>query len=171
MNQVSFYGGLVLIVIGLGLIVFGNRARGSKEESDSEIEIIGFRFRSKVPGAVVMAFGVVLMLISTRFPEQLFRTHEVRDFSQDGGIADFPCESHGTSTVIYTAPSGFKIISAQADTKDVVSTKTASARIISQDAHRVMAQADFEGKDKDFGLNCPGGGHGRVTVHGQFETE
>lgn len=72
----------------------------------------------------------------------------------------------------YKAPAGFRIVSAQADTKGVVGSKTAGAKITFQDAHQVNAQADFEGKDKEtLGLNCPGGGHGRVTVHGQIETE
>jgi hypothetical protein len=168
MNQVSFYGGVILLIVGLCILIFAHKG----PTAESSLEIFGFKFRSRVPAFVVMAFGIVLMLISTRFPEQLSIAHDVKEFSQDGGMADYPCEGHGTSTVTYKAPAGFRIASAQADTKDVVSTKNAGAKISAQDAHQVTAQAEFDGKDKDtLGLNCPGGGHGRVTVHGQIETE
>jgi hypothetical protein len=168
MNRVSFYGGVALLIVGICILIFARKA----PTAQSTIEIFGFKFRSRVPAFVVMAFGIVLMLISTRFPEQFSIARAVKDFSQDGGMANYPCEGRSTSTVTYKAPAGFRIVSAQADTKDVVSSKTASAKITSQDAHQVTAQADFEGKDKDtLGLNCPGGGHGRVTVHGQIETE
>jgi len=168
MNQVSFYGGIILLVLGLCILVFARTV----PTAESRIEILGFRFRSRVPAFVVMAFGIVLMLFSTRFPEQFSDKRQVQEFSQDGGMADYSCGSHVISTVTYRAPAGFKIVNAQADTKDVVSTKKADPKIPSQDAHQVVAQAEFDGKDNDtFGLNCPGGGHGRAMVHGQIETE
>jgi hypothetical protein len=164
MDEVSFYAGLALLVIGLCGLLFGHRVTAD----ESAIEFAG---RSRVPAFVVMSFGVVLMLISTRFPSRISKSHEVREFSQPGGMANFPCESHDTSHVIYRAPTGLKIVDAQADTRDVVSTKRSSVKITSQDDHQVTAQADFDGKDRDLGINCPGGGHGRVVVHGHIESE
>jgi hypothetical protein len=165
MNEVSFYGGLALLVIGLCVLLFSHRV----SNGESAIEFAGFAFRSRAPAFIVMAFGVVLMLISTRFPPHLFKPHELREFSQDGDMADYSCGSHGSSQVTFRAPPGYKVVNAQPDTKDVVSTKTATAKITSQDDHVVTARAEFDGKDNDtFGLNCPGGGHGRVTVRGQI---
>src|ERR1700756_585537 len=120
MDEVSFYAGLALLVIGLCGLLFGHRVT----TDESAIEFAG---RSRVPAFVVMSFGVVLMLISTRFPSRISKSHEVREFSQPGGMANFPCESHDTSHVIYRAPTGLKIVDAQADTRDVVSTKRSSA--------------------------------------------
>ena len=61
MNQIAFYGGMVLVVVGLSLWVF----RGGSPERNIIRLPGGVEFELNTPAFVVMAFGVVLVIIST----------------------------------------------------------------------------------------------------------
>lgn len=168
MERVAFYGGAALVVFGLLFLLFSRR----ESRGEHRFEFAGLKLRSRTPAFVVMAFGLGLMWISPQFPAPLTYAREPQVLLKDGSMVDYECGSHAVSTVEYTAPDGYMIVSAQPDTKDVVSTKTAAPKITSKDDRHVMAQADFDGKDRDtFGLNCPGGGHGRVSLRVEIQPE
>ncbi|MBR0861897.1 hypothetical protein JQ614_08245 [Bradyrhizobium diazoefficiens] len=168
MERIAFYGGAALVMFGLLFLVFSRR----EPRGEHRFEFGPFKLRSRTPAFVVMAFGLVLMWISPRFPVPMSYAREPQVITKDGGMVDYGCGSHAVSTVEYSAPAGYKIVSAQPDTKDVVSTKTATPKITSKDERHVAAQADFDGKDKDtLGLNCPGGGHGRVSLRIEIQPE
>jgi hypothetical protein len=61
MNEIAFYGGLVLVVVGLLLWVF---RVGSPERNIIKLPG-GIEFELNTLAFVVMAFGVVLVIIST----------------------------------------------------------------------------------------------------------
>ena len=49
--------------------------------------------------------------------------------------------------------------------------KSQSPTITKKDDHHVEAKADFRGRDKQLGLNCPSGGHGQAEVGGTIVKE
>jgi hypothetical protein len=62
-EQVAFYAGLLIIVVGLIVwVVRPNNAAGK-----SEIQFLGFKFSFDVPAFAVMIIGIVLMVLSPRF--------------------------------------------------------------------------------------------------------
>jgi hypothetical protein len=62
-DQVAFYAGLLITVIGLLVwVVRPNSAAGK-----SEIQFLGFKFSFDVPAFAVMIIGIVLMVLSPRF--------------------------------------------------------------------------------------------------------
>ena len=61
MNQIAFYGGMVLVVVGLLLWLF----RGGSPGRNIIRLPGGVEFELNTPAFVVMAFGVVLVIIST----------------------------------------------------------------------------------------------------------
>jgi len=96
---------------------------------------------------------------------------DVRPFSVLGDTVNFGCERGATSQVTYSAPSGFRILNAHAETYDTVGAKSASAVVVSNNGHTVAARADFFGRDLEWTRNCPGGGHGRVRLWGDYMHE
>jgi hypothetical protein len=96
---------------------------------------------------------------------------DVRNFSVLGDIVNFGCERGAASNASFSAPPGFRIMNANAETNDVVGAKSASARVISNDQHTASARADFFGRDLEWTRNCPGGGHGRVRLWGDYVHE
>ena len=67
MNRVAFYGGLLVIAIGLVVWI----VRPNSPSRASRIKLFGIELSSGVPAFVVMALGLALMISSTRFPEML----------------------------------------------------------------------------------------------------
>jgi hypothetical protein len=62
-EQIAFYAGLLIIVVGLIVwVVRPNNAAGK-----SEIQFLGFKFSFDVPAFAVMIIGIVLMVLSPRF--------------------------------------------------------------------------------------------------------
>jgi hypothetical protein len=45
------------------------------------------------------------------------------------------------------------------------------SRVVSNDQHTTAAKADFFGRDLEWTRNCPGGGHGRVRLSGDYVHE
>jgi hypothetical protein len=93
---------------------------------------------------------------------------DVRNFSILGDVVNFGCERGAASNASFSAPPGFRILNAHAETNDVVGAKSASASVISNDQHTASARADFFGRDLEWTRNCPGGGHGRVRLWGDY---
>jgi hypothetical protein len=96
---------------------------------------------------------------------------DVRNFSILGDVVNFGCERGAASNASFSAPPGFRILNAHAETNDVVGAKSASASVISNDQHTASARADFFGRDLEWTRNCPGGGHGRVRLWGDYVHE
>lgn len=62
-EEVAFYAGLLVIIVGLVVwVVRPNNAAGK-----SEIEFLGFKFSFDVAAFTVMIIGIVLMILSPRF--------------------------------------------------------------------------------------------------------
>jgi hypothetical protein len=180
MNQIAFYGGLVLVVVGLLLWIF----RGGSPERNIIKLPGGIEFELNTPAFVVMAFGVVLVIISTWIneapPTSVTKPSESaaptapssQPFDQLGDLVRFGCEQDATSHVTYDAPSGWKIANANASVgSNSGDVKSQSATITKKDDHHVEAKADFRGRDKQLGLNCPSGGHGQVEIKGTIVKE
>jgi hypothetical protein len=96
---------------------------------------------------------------------------DIQNFAVLGDTVNFGCERGATSNVVYIVPTGFRLVNAYADTAEVVGAKSASANIVSRDARTATAKADFLGRDLDWVHNCPGGGHGRVKLRGEYVQE
>lgn len=180
MNKIAFYGGLGLVFVGLLLSIF----RGGSPERNIIKLPGGIEFELQTPAFVVMAFGVVLVIISTWMNEvpttsinkpstpAAAKEASTQPFDRLGDLVRFGCEQDATSHVSYDAPPGWKITDANAsvgsNTGDV---KSQSATITKKDDHHVEAKADFRGRDKQFGLNCPSGGHGQAEIKGTILKE
>jgi hypothetical protein len=67
MNRVAFYVGLIVFVIGLIVWI----VRPQKSSGRSTIKFLGFEFSLDTPAFVVMVLGIVLMVLSQGFPENL----------------------------------------------------------------------------------------------------
>ena len=67
MNRVAFYGGLIVLVVGLVVWI----ARPDRSSNASTIKFFGIELSSGVPAFVVMALGIVLMVLSLQFPTYL----------------------------------------------------------------------------------------------------
>jgi hypothetical protein len=67
MNRVAFYGGFVVLVIGLVVWI----VRPNHPSRTSKIKFFGIELTSGVPAFAVMALGLILMILSVRFPEAL----------------------------------------------------------------------------------------------------
>jgi hypothetical protein len=96
---------------------------------------------------------------------------DVRSFSVLGDMVNFGCERGADSYASFSPPPGFRILNAHADTVEVVGAKSVSATVTSKQDHAVNARADFFGRDLDWVHNCPGGGHGRLRLSGDFVHE
>jgi hypothetical protein len=96
---------------------------------------------------------------------------DIRPFSVVGDVVNFGCERGAVSNATFTTPPGFRLVNAHAETAEVVGAKSASANIVSKDEHTVSAKADFFGRDLEWTRNCPGGGHGRVRLWGDYVRE
>lgn len=96
---------------------------------------------------------------------------DVGNFSILGDTVNFGCERGATSNATYTVPPGFRLLNAHAETYDVVGAKSANANVLSKDGRSATAKADFFGRDLDWVHNCPGGGHGRVRLWGDYVRE
>jgi hypothetical protein len=68
MNKVAFYGGLILMLVGLLVWI----VRPNQRTGRSEISFFGAKFMFDTPAFAVMVIGLALMLFSPRFPDQLF---------------------------------------------------------------------------------------------------
>jgi hypothetical protein len=96
---------------------------------------------------------------------------DVQPFSVLGDTVNFGCERGANSNVSFSPPPGFRILNAHADTVEVVGAKSVSATVTSKQDHAATARADFFGRDLDWIHNCPGGGHGRVRLSGDYVHE
>jgi hypothetical protein len=96
---------------------------------------------------------------------------DVRSFSVLGDTVNFGCERGATSNASYSVPPGFRLLNAHAETAEVVGAKNASANVVSQNDRGATAKADFFGRDLEWTHNCPGGGHGRVKLWGDYVRE
>lgn len=67
MNRISFYGGVILIIIGLFIWLF----KKNYQIQNNSIKAFGMEFNLSTPAFVVIAFGIILMFISTNFPTNL----------------------------------------------------------------------------------------------------
>jgi hypothetical protein len=67
MNRVAFYGGIVLIVVGLAAWLL----RPNSSRVQNTIKFLAFEFTLNTPALAVMVIGIVLMVLSPRFPEPL----------------------------------------------------------------------------------------------------
>src|SRR5205823_6101643 len=121
-NRVAFYGGVVLIAIGVIYWVL----RPSSPAQKNTIKFPGgFEFALNTPAFALIVLGIVLMLISTQFPESVGPKPppETQDFDVSGPVARFGCEENAIAKVPYDAPPGWRIISVTphvgADTGDV----------------------------------------------------
>ena len=83
---------------------------------------------------------------------------------RDGPNVSFGCGDSASSPASYTAPSGFHIVSANATIVAADGTKSSSAAITSQTRVSAAAVANFQGRDREWTGNCPGGGHGAVRL-------
>lgn len=141
----------------------------------------GIEFELNTPAFVVMAFAVILVIISAWIkdssPSSVARPGAPttasepppQSFDKLGDLVRFGCEQDATSQVTYDAPSGWKIADASADVgSNTGDVKDQSATITERDNHHIEAKADFRGRDKDFGLICPSGGHGQVEIKGMI---
>lgn len=171
MNRVAFYGGVLLIVIGVVYWI----ARPSSRAQKNVIKLPGgFEFELNTPSFALIVFGIALMLISQQFPEWVGPKPpaETQDFSVSGPVARFGCEENATTKVTYDAPPGWRIISATPhvgpDSGDV---KTQNAQIVKQDDRHVEIEATFRGRDRNLGIDCPSGGHGQAQVTGKIQKD
>jgi hypothetical protein len=96
---------------------------------------------------------------------------DVRPFSVVGDTVNFGCERGAVSNVTYTVPPGFRLLNAHAEPHEVVAAKSQSATVVSKNDRTAVAKADFFGKDLEWTRNCPGGGHGRVRLYGEYVRE
>jgi hypothetical protein len=96
---------------------------------------------------------------------------DVRPFSVLGDTVNFGCERGATSNATYSAPPGFRILNAHAETYDTVGAKSESATVVSNNGHTAAGKADFFGRDLEWTRNCPGGGHGRIRLWGDYVHE
>ena len=180
MNQIAFYGGMVLVVVGSFLWVF----RGGSPERNIIRLPGGVEFELNTTAFVVMAFGVVLVIISTWIHEAppaldnkpgtpaVLKEASSKPFDELGDLVRFGCEQDATSHVTYDSPPGWKITDANASVgSNSGDVKSQSATITKKDDHHVEAKADFRGRDKQLGLNCPSGGHGQAGVGGTIVKE
>jgi hypothetical protein len=78
---------------------------------------------------------------------------EIRGFSVLGDTVNFGCERGVVSNATHSAPPGFRILNAHAETYDVVGAKSASASVVSKDEHTATAKADFFGRDLEWTRN------------------
>lgn len=65
MNKAAFYGGLIILAIGLVIWI----VRPNQSSQVSRIKFLGFEFSFDTPAFAVMVIGIVLMVLSPRFPE------------------------------------------------------------------------------------------------------
>jgi hypothetical protein len=170
-NRVAFYGGVVLIVIGVVYWIL----RPSSPAQKNAIKLPGgFEFELNTPAFALVVLGIVLMLISQQFPEWVGPKPppQTQDFDVSGPVATFGCQENATAKVTYNAPPGWTIISATphvgADSGDV---KDQNARITNQDERHIEVEATFRGRDRNFGIDCPSGGHGQAQVTGKIQKD
>jgi hypothetical protein len=64
MDKVAFYGGVVVLVVGLLVWVL----RPNQSPGKSEIDLFGVKATFDTPAFAVMVIGLALMLFSPRFP-------------------------------------------------------------------------------------------------------
>jgi hypothetical protein len=64
MNRVTFYGGLIVLAVGLIVWI----ARPNYLPGASTIKFFGIELSSGVPAFIVMALGIVMMVLSLQFP-------------------------------------------------------------------------------------------------------
>jgi hypothetical protein len=65
MNKAAFYGGLITIAIGLAMWIL----RPNQASRKSRVKFLGFDFSFDTPAFGVMLIGIVLMILSPRFPD------------------------------------------------------------------------------------------------------
>jgi len=68
MDRVAFYGGIVLIVVGLAAWLLRPNSPGEQ----NAIKFLGFEFTLNTPALAVMVIGIVMMVLSPSFPEPLY---------------------------------------------------------------------------------------------------
>ncbi len=90
-------------------------------------------------------------------------------FAALGTMVNFGCEQGNTSSASYEPPPGYKILNAYVEAQDVSNAKDIRPSLNKNDK-KVTASIYFHGKDREF-FNCPGGGHGRVKLHGTIIPE
>ena len=170
-NLFAFYGGIILISIAVFYWLFKPTSPAQK----NAIEFPGgLKFDLSTPAFVLIAFGIILMLISRQFPEQvgLKPPPEIQHFDVSGPVARFGCEENATASVTYDPPPGWRIISATAhigtNTGDV---KNQNANVTKQDSNHVEVEATFQGRDRNLGIDCPSGGHGQAQVTGKIQRD
>lgn len=83
---------------------------------------------------------------------------------RDGPNVNFGCQQTNTSSVSYTAPTGFHIVNANAAVVAADGTKSTSANVTNRTATSAAAAATFQGQNLQWTGNCPGGGHGAVRL-------
>jgi hypothetical protein len=65
MNRIAFYGGFIILLVGLVVWIL----RPNQSAGKSEISLFGAKFTFDTPAFAVMVIGLALMLFSTRFPD------------------------------------------------------------------------------------------------------
>jgi hypothetical protein len=65
MNKAAFYGGLIIVAIGLAMLI----VRPNQSSGKSRFKFLGFDFSFDTPAFGIMLIGVVLMILSPRFPD------------------------------------------------------------------------------------------------------
>lgn len=117
------------------------------------------------------------LLVFKRLEEKLILTEgsqkepEQKQFSVMGPDVSFGCEEGNTSSVSYNAPPGFKILNSYVEAVDVRSAKFNNPSVKQTSPSSATASVYFHGKDRDWTRNCPGGGHGKVRLHGTIIAE
>jgi hypothetical protein len=64
MDKVAFYGGMIILLVGLLVWVL----RPNQSPGKSEINLLGIKATFDTPAFAVMIIGLALMLVSPRFP-------------------------------------------------------------------------------------------------------
>jgi hypothetical protein len=102
-NRVAFYGGVMMIVIGVAYWIL----RPATPAQKNTIKIPGgFEFELNTPAFALVVLGIVPMLISQQFPEWTGSKPlpETKDFDTSGAVVRFGREENAMATVTYDAP-------------------------------------------------------------------
>jgi hypothetical protein len=92
-------------------------------------------------------------------------------FDQRSASVDVGCEENGSASVTYYAPSGWKIIEAQARWVDASNLKQMDAAVVDKQDLHAQASGNIRGVDNQiiWGVpNCPGGGHATLSLYGRI---
>ena len=94
-------------------------------------------------------------------------SEELIKFEADSGYIHVGCEQTQQATVVWNVPPGATLNEVTATWVDT-NNLTFTNRDITRQSDRVIATGFIRGQSREWLLNCPGGGHGKLVLAGTY---